>query len=301
MTATPTAPAVSVVLGTYNRLPFLRLTLDSIRRELDSVGSGEIIVVDGGSTDGSLKWLTRQKDVVTIIQHNRGTWGGRPIRRRSWGYFMNLGFRCAQGKYVCMVSDDCLLVPGALVNGIRHFDDRLNVGEKVGAVAFYWRNWPEQKRYWVGYTLGKHLFVNHGLFLAEALVHVDFIDEERYLFYHADGDLCLKLWDQGWSVIDCPDAFVEHCSHANPAVRAGNNENQQRDWSHYLDRWTALIDSNDPESLGGWIEKDFTDPAATVAAWLGIQRDKAMSQRAAFQAARIRRRAAHLWKGWMGS
>src|SRR4051812_14880248 len=99
-----------------------------------------MIVVDGGSTDGTLPWLIQQKDVISIVQHNRGEFRGRPIERRSWGYFMNLGFKATQGKYVLMLSDDCLLVPGAIDAGVQRFESLLAEGRKVGGVAFYFRN-----------------------------------------------------------------------------------------------------------------------------------------------------------------
>ena len=62
---------ISAVLGTYNRLKFLKLTIDSIRKELEDI-QHEIIVVDGGSTDGTLKWLFKQKDIISIIQNYKG-------------------------------------------------------------------------------------------------------------------------------------------------------------------------------------------------------------------------------------
>ena len=131
---------VSIILGTYNRIRFLKLTIKSIRNELSKCAfPNEIIVVDGGSTDGTLKWLVKQKDIITIVQHNRGEWRGKRIERRSWGYFMNLGFKSAQGKYICMLSDDCLVLPGAIINGYKLFESELAKGKKVGAVAFYWR------------------------------------------------------------------------------------------------------------------------------------------------------------------
>jgi len=143
-------PQISIVLGSYNRIKFLKVTIKSIRQEIERYHLlCEIIVIDGGSNDGSIQWLIRQKDIITIVQHNRGNWKGKIIERRSWGYFMNLGFKAAKGKYICMISDDCLIVPGALKNGYDLFEHKLQEDNKIAAVAFYWRNWPEQSKYWV--------------------------------------------------------------------------------------------------------------------------------------------------------
>jgi glycosyltransferase involved in cell wall biosynthesis len=248
------SPTVSVVLGSYNRRDFLKSTLESVRNN-DMPFPYEIIVVDGGSTDGSLGYLAKQKDVITIIQHNRGEFRGKKIQRRNWGYFMNLGFKAAQGKYILMISDDCLLVPSAIQNGVEQFEKMLAKGEKVGAVAFYWRNWPEQKDYWVGLTLGNKMFVNHGLFLREALEEVGWIDEQTYQFYHADGDLCLKLWQAGYQVIDCKTAFVEHYDHIKPS-RISN----AKDWDAYLKKWEGIFYDPQKKNGGGWIYQSYVDP-----------------------------------------
>jgi len=256
---------LSVVLGSYNRLKFLKLTIYSIRRELQGCPFPcEIIVVDGGSSDGSLRWLARQKDIITIVQHNRGQWRGAQIVRRSWGYFMNLGFKCAQGKYVCMLSDDCLVVPGAIRNGVNLFEARLSAGEKVGALAFYWRDWPLQQTYRVGETLGGKMFVNHGLYLKEALEAVGFIDEESYFFYQADGDLCLKMWQDGYSCIDSPDSYIEHYCHANLEARESNRERQQKDHATYLKRWEGIFYCVEANNTGRWISKEFVDTDSVV-------------------------------------
>lgn len=251
---------LSIVIGSYNRCRFLKLTIATLREELERASlTAEIIVVDGGSNDGTLKWLLEQKDILTIVQHNRGEWRGRPIERRSWGYFMNLGFKVAQGKYVCMLSDDCLVIPGAIANGCKLFDERLAAGEKVGAVAFFWRNWPEQGRYWVGFTFGNRMFVNHGMFLRRAVEEVGFIDEETFSFYHADGDLCLRMADAGYDCVSAPKSFIEHYSHANEAARAENLRRQQQDWQRYEAKWGHL---GRPER--DWLEQEFNDSAETA-------------------------------------
>lgn len=254
---------VSVVIGSYNRQKYLKSTIDTVRKELISC-EGEIIVIDGGSDDGSLEWLVHQKYLLTIVQYNRGTWMGRDVERKSWGYFMNLGFRSARGKYVCMISDDCLVVPGAILNGCSLFEKQLNQGNKLGAVAFYWRNWPEQKKYWVGLTLGNKMFVNHGLFLKSALEEVGYADEKTYLFYHADGDMCLKMWQKGYSVIDSPDSYIEHHSHVNESVRKSNLEAQQKDWKSYLAKWQGIYFDPLKNNIGKWIEKEYNDPDKTA-------------------------------------
>lgn len=250
-------PFVSVVLGSYNRQPFLKATLESVRTNGQDF-LYEIIVVDGGSIDGSLQYLSKQKDVITIIQHNRGKFLDKKIERRSWGYFMNLGFKAAQGKYILMISDDCLLVPGAMENGVTLFEELLTKGQKIGAMPFYWRNWPEHKNYFVGLTLGMKMFVNHGLYLRAALEQIGWIDEQTYQFYHADGDLCLKLWQTGYRVVDCKTAFVEHYNHIKP-----NPVPSDKDWEAYLKKWEGIYYDPQKNNSGGWIYQSYTDPDHT--------------------------------------
>lgn len=254
---------VSIVLGSYNRKEFLKSAIGSIRQNGIAVPY-EIIVVDGGSTDGALEWLSRQSDIITVIQHNRTSVGQQSVKRRPWGYFMNLGFKCAEGQYIVMMSDDSLLVPGAVMNGLNQCKTLSEAGRRIGAVAFYWRNWPEQRDYWVGLTLGGKMFVNHGMYVRSALEQVGWIDQHRFQFYYADGDVCLKLWQQGYEVVDCPTSFVEHHTHANDAIRASNFLGERSDWNAYITKWEGVFyDSSKPE-IGTWLTKSYEDAHRTA-------------------------------------
>lgn len=230
-----TSPLVSIVLGTYNRIELLQKTIDNVRKESFGL-SRELVVIDGGSTDGSIEWLTSQTDIVTIIQHNRSRDPGPPTPRRSWGYFMNLGFKIAQGKYVLMVSDDCILLPGSLGRGIEQFEKQNRKG-RIGGLAFYFRNWPDEENYYVQRTLGGKLMVNHGLFLRSALEDVGWIEEDYYMFYKADGDLCLKIWERGYKIIEANNSYVEHYMDSDELVRIQNNRTQEEDAERYRSKW----------------------------------------------------------------
>ena len=234
--------------------------------------NSEIIAVDGGSDDGSISWLARQKDIISIIQHNRGKWNGDIVQQRSWGYFMNLAFKCAQGKYICMISDDSLLVPSSLRNGIEAFESMLATGKKIGALAFYWRNWPTYSRYFV-IKVKKQSYLNHGLFLREALKKVGYINEDDYYFYCADIDLTFRLRAAGYGVEATSRALVEHSQHVNRKVRQANKGKNkerlahdemalQRNWNSFFgaDEYRAVVEYEENQDIipdNSFAEKHF--------------------------------------------
>ncbi|HEX2528340.1 MAG TPA: glycosyltransferase [Geminicoccus sp.] len=272
--AAPTDPSrLSVVLGTLDRLHLLKVAIESVRaQKVDA--EVEIVVIDGGSSDGTLEWLVAQKDIITIVQHNRGDWQGRPLPRRSWGFFMNLAFRAASTPIICMISDDCLLLPGTLQAGLDRLGSLEAGGEKVGGLAFHFRNWPDDKRYFVGKTLGGRMMVNHGFLMRAAMEDVGWIDAESYRFYKADSDLCLKMWDKGWTIRDVPGAFVEHYVDPGEALRMQNNQAMAADRDVYVARWQALAKQELPSRQ----ESDWQDPEGTADRVFGPIREQSLAK-----------------------
>jgi GT2 family glycosyltransferase len=244
-------PVVSIVLATYQRLPFLKAAIASIRASQMEFPA-EIIVVEGGSSDGSLEWLVGQEDILTIVQHNREVSESTLKRKRSWGYFTNLAFKCAQGRYICMLSDDTVVHPDTIANGVRRFDRELARGRALGGLAFYWRSWPEETQYRVCRTLGSTLMVNHGLFRRAALEQVGWIEEDLYSFYHADSDLAFKLWHAGFEIDVCEDALVEHFERASMQVRETNMACAESDWEQLKARWTGVYFFPETPDPGHW-------------------------------------------------
>jgi|SRR5438105_4356730 len=98
-------PDVSVVVVTYNALPWLEPCLDSVRGR-------EVIVVDHGSTDGTLDLVRdRYPDVRVIEQENKGMGGGN-----------NAGMRAATGRYYFLLNSDAWVVDDGLDRLVAYAD-----------------------------------------------------------------------------------------------------------------------------------------------------------------------------------
>ncbi|MFL5834846.1 MAG: glycosyltransferase [Solirubrobacterales bacterium] len=98
----PQASRVTVVIPTYNRAELLAQTLSSVFAQQPT--PSEVIVVDDGSTDGTLEYL--ESVDVSVLRNERGGWG--PARGR------NEGFKRTTSEFVAFLDSDDLLLPGAL-------------------------------------------------------------------------------------------------------------------------------------------------------------------------------------------
>src|SRR4051794_38032187 len=97
---------VSVVVVTYNALPWLERSLESVR-------GYDTIVVDNGSTDGSIELVRERFPGVRVIQQdNRGMGGGN-----------NTGMRAGTGRYFFLLNSDAWAVGDAVETLARYADD----------------------------------------------------------------------------------------------------------------------------------------------------------------------------------
>jgi GT2 family glycosyltransferase len=244
---------VAAIIPAWNEAQSIGLVVAAIPRALVDA----IIVVDGGSTDGSIEWLCAQSDVVSIIQHNRYERNGEKRRRMSWGRFMNIGFRAASAPWIGMISDDCFLLPGSTRAALTRVHEAQAAGLKIGGCAFYFRNWPQEESYYVQRTLGGNLMVNHGLYAREALEAVGYANEDDYAFYKADSDLSLKLWKAGFAITDSKASICEHFMSPGEAARESNNALMDHDRRMMHALWPGLIGAS---KKMGKIVSDFVDP-----------------------------------------
>ncbi|MGD1277758.1 MAG: glycosyltransferase [Tepidisphaeraceae bacterium] len=104
-------PFFSTIIPTYNRRELLRRALKSVLAQ-DPV-EPQVIVVDDGSTDGTMDMLAELADrVQTLRQPNRGPGAAR-----------NLGLTHATGDYVAFLDSDDVWFPWTLATYRRVIDE----------------------------------------------------------------------------------------------------------------------------------------------------------------------------------
>lgn len=106
------APAVSVVLPTYNRAPLLGRALRSVLEQ--SFGDFEVLVIDDGSTDETAGVVATFSDPrVRYVQLARNTGAGAA---------RNVGIRMSKGKFLAFQDSDDEWLPSKLAQQMAAFE-----------------------------------------------------------------------------------------------------------------------------------------------------------------------------------
>lgn len=96
-------PLLSIIIPSYNQALFLEQTLLSIINQKFS--DCEIIVIDGGSTDGTVEILDKYDDYISFWVSEKDSGQTNAI---------NKGLRIAKGEWVAFQNSDDIYLPGAL-------------------------------------------------------------------------------------------------------------------------------------------------------------------------------------------
>lgn len=95
----PNAPLVSIIMTSFNQSRFIKKSLDSLLNQ--TYRPIEIIVIDGGSSDGTLEILRSYGDkIVWISELDDGEY-----------FAVNKGIKKAVGKYIKFCPSDDLMIP----------------------------------------------------------------------------------------------------------------------------------------------------------------------------------------------
>ena len=221
MTVAATKPDVSVIIVNYNAGKYLRPCVESLLTQ--SLTNFECILIDNGSTDGSLETLPELDGRFTIIEAGE-----------------NLGFAVANNRAVQQVSADwiallnpdafarpdwlerglaarALLPKTAMVGSTQYlalepekFD---GLGDEYHAFGIAWRagfgkpaeNIATREAFGpcgAGAFYDKHVFQKLGGF------------DESFFCYHEDVDLAFRMRLAGYRCVQSADTIIDHVSSA---------------------------------------------------------------------------------------
>ena len=224
---------ISIVIVNWNGVHLLRPCFDALRRQTEQRFG--IIVVDNGSTDGSIEWVAEQSNVSLI---RNGT-------NRGFAPATNQGIRASTTPFVALLNNDTEADPRWLesllkvmdnprvgsANGVLLFagqpDMVQSAGIAIDRAAIAWdrfgglpRTHPtvQQPAEIFGATGGAALY-------RRAMLDKIGLLNERYFAYLEDVELAWRAQKAGWQCHYVPEAIVLH--HTSATAGEGSPFKQQ--------------------------------------------------------------------------
>jgi hypothetical protein len=209
-------PAISVVINTDDRCQALANTLDSLR--YIDYPNFEVCVVQGPTQDGTQEFLAGLEGQIKVAA----------CPERNLSMSRNIGIGLAAGELVAFIDDDGIAEPEWLRDLAEAFQDPA-VGA-AGGIVYDYTGVRLQYRYASVNRLGHadlsltrpahefnfpfsfnfpHVLGTNCIFRRDVLLSIGGYDEE-YDYYLDETDLCCRLVDAGFQVLELPSARVHH-------------------------------------------------------------------------------------------
>lgn len=240
------APHLAIIIVNWNVRDLLRRCLASLRVALDAAGlDAEVIVVDNGSTDGSVEAIRARFPTVKLIANERNV---------GFAGANNQGIRASTGHYALLLNSDTIAPPGSIERLVRFADERERAGmvgglllNPDGTFQYSFADFPTLASELLSASgLGERLIsrsfpsypptLSHRsrrvavipgacmLARRSALEQVGLMDE-GYFMYSEEPDWCLRMDRAGWEVWYVADAPIIH--YGGQSTRQVRHEMQQ--------------------------------------------------------------------------
>jgi len=219
-----TSCRISVLTVTFNAVEFIESFLLSLLGvDVRSINL-EIIIVDNGSTDGTVKLVHDNFPDVIIIENAQNNHAGA----------LNLGVASAHGDFIVITSNDATVG----TNWLKGFLPAFNSDKKIGAVQskivfaegnkvrsvgveeiepFHFRDIGFKEEDSEEFSLASEReYINGGsvMFRRECLDDVGVWDEE-FIMFMEDVDYSARCRERGWKLWYSPDSVIFHHCHAS--------------------------------------------------------------------------------------
>lgn len=295
-------PLVTVITVNYNGRHHLERCLPSLL--VTSNAKIEVIVVDNGSSDGSIEWLHDRYPEIRVLPLNAN---------RGFGAANRLGVEAAQGAFIAFLNNDTEVEPGwldtllealesdeeiaAACSTLRLLDHPEVINARGGGMSKLGYGFDHEFRFPFERDREGRRDVLFPTAAAMLMRRRDWESsggfDRAFFMYHEDVDLGWRLWILGKRVVVCADSIVYH--------RFGGTTNSVRgaEWRAHLGmrhNVRALIKNYEVRNLmialkgvlGRWVRyRDFTQ-AIKVTSWNLVHLPGALRQRRWIQKRRVR-------------
>ena len=214
---------VSVIIPNWNGKHLLEKYLPSVFESIyEASVSSEVIVIDDGSTDDSIKFLQENYPNIHLIRNNTN---------RGFAITCNKGIECAKYRWVLLLNNDVSLtkdyikillsngdvdnlfsVSGKILEmGTEKIIDGGKLGEFRGGNYRVTRNYMVEDLNSTRQTY--YTFYNPAtccLYDRDKLLALNGFDEMFSPFYWEDTDIAYRAWKRGWISIFEPHANAYH-------------------------------------------------------------------------------------------
>ena len=249
----------SIVILSCNTYNLTRQCIESIRRYTE-IGSYELIVVDNGSTDGSVEYLKQQSDV-------RGVYNKKNVGF-SKGY--NQGIMIAQGTEILLLKSDTVATSRWLsqLKYALYSEDKVGVvscvtnygsdAQQLKSVPYNIQNLDDLSEFAEHYNhtdakswVEKTTLVGGCLCVKKSVIdEIGLLDEMFTLGSYAEEDYSLRIIKAGYRLILCADTFIYYYGNVSflrimDAEESGNgnyDELLKRNHCFFYNKWDVPMD-----------------------------------------------------------
>lgn len=245
-------PLVSIIILNWNGQEFIEDCLNSVLHS--TCKPVEIIVVDNGSTDNSIKIIKSYQNSVILIAHTKNL---------GFAAGMNSGFKAAHGKYIVTLNNDVVVEKEWLQRPVEILNSKPDVGIISCRQMVYGKNdiidivYSAPSVYLLPKPVGadqkysdhpefheeKEVFGASG---ASVIYRKTLIDQfngfdERFFAYHEESDLHTRAYNNGWKCIYVPSAVVYHMG-----SRSFGKLSRTFHYYHERNRWWYIAKNYSP-------------------------------------------------------
>ena len=208
-----------MIVANWNGKEFLDVCFTALRRQ--TFRDFETILVDNGSTDGSVEYMRENFPEVRLVEleHNKGFAGGN-----------NAGYEVASGEWIVLLNNDTEADArwleeihktaeenphaGAIASKMLYFDERHRVDNcgfslSRGGMTIDLGRGESDGPEWSSVCKVFGASGGAGAYRREVLQETGFLDEELFIIYE-DVDLAFRIQLYGYKCVLAPGAIVYH-------------------------------------------------------------------------------------------